>query len=36
MVAATRQVPNVVAEIVAVADELVRAQLVALPPATMA
>jgi hypothetical protein len=36
MVAATKQVPDEVAEIVAVADELLSAQLVALPPATMA
>ena len=36
MVAATRQVPDVVAEIVADADELESAQLVALPPTAIA
>jgi hypothetical protein len=36
MVAATKQVPDVEAVIVAVADELESAQLVALPPAAIA
>ena len=36
MVAATKQVPDVDAEIVAVADELESAQLLALPPAAIA
>jgi len=36
MVAATKQVPDVDAVIVADADELESAQLVALPPATIA